>query len=124
MYSGCDAFLFPSVTDTFGMVVLEALACGLPAIVSDMGGPREIVVHGKTGYVLPADDVKAWQKAIADLIHMIHNDPPQYNKLKKQARKHVEKYYDWENIFKSLLENGGNAKGSHGKNQLVAAKAG
>ncbi|HEV3074810.1 MAG TPA: glycosyltransferase, partial [Thermoanaerobaculia bacterium] len=43
-YAGADVFVFPSTTDTFGNVVLEAQAAGLPAIVSDRGGPQEIVL--------------------------------------------------------------------------------
>jgi len=43
IYSSADLLVFPSTTDTFGMVVLEAQACGLPALVSDRGGPKEII---------------------------------------------------------------------------------
>ncbi|HTW23063.1 MAG TPA: glycosyltransferase [Candidatus Baltobacteraceae bacterium] len=50
-YANMDAFVFPSNTDTFGNVVLEALASGVPAIVTDCGGPQFIVKHGETGFV-------------------------------------------------------------------------
>jgi phosphatidylinositol alpha 1,6-mannosyltransferase len=50
-YANMDAFAFPSRTDTFGNVVLEALASGVPAIVTDRGGPQFIVKHGETGFV-------------------------------------------------------------------------
>ncbi len=50
-FANMDLFLFPSETDTFGLAVLEALASGVPAIVSSIGGPRGTVQHGKTGYV-------------------------------------------------------------------------
>jgi len=50
-YANMDAFVFPSHTDTFGNVVLEALASGVPAIVTDRGGPQFIVKHGETGFV-------------------------------------------------------------------------
>jgi glycosyltransferase involved in cell wall biosynthesis len=49
-YANMDVFVFPSVSDTFGNVVLEALASGTPAIVMDQGGPRFIVRHGISGY--------------------------------------------------------------------------
>jgi glycosyltransferase involved in cell wall biosynthesis len=44
-------FFFPSRTDTFGNVVLEAQACGVPGVVTDAGGPREAVRHGETGLI-------------------------------------------------------------------------
>ena len=50
-YANMDAFVFPSRTDTFGNVVLEALASGVPAVVTDGGGPQFIVKHGETGFV-------------------------------------------------------------------------
>jgi len=53
-YASADLFVFPSATDTFGNVVLEAQASGLPVIVSDAGGPRELMVEGETGAVFQA----------------------------------------------------------------------
>jgi phosphatidylinositol alpha 1,6-mannosyltransferase len=50
-FANLDLFLFPSETDTFGLAVLEALASGVPAVVSSIGGPKDTVQHGKTGYV-------------------------------------------------------------------------
>lgn len=50
-YANMDVFVFPSRTDTFGNVVLEALASGVPAVVTDGGGPQFIVKHGETGFV-------------------------------------------------------------------------
>lgn len=50
-YADMDVFVFPSQTDTFGNVVLEALASGVPAVVTDRGGPQFIVKHGETGFV-------------------------------------------------------------------------
>ncbi len=50
-YANMDVFAFPSHTDTYGNVVLEALASGVPAVVTDSGGPRFIVREGETGYV-------------------------------------------------------------------------
>ncbi len=54
-YAGMDIFLFPSRTDTFGNVVQEALSSGVPAVVTDAGGPRFIVDHGVTGWVAASD---------------------------------------------------------------------
>ncbi len=63
-YASADFFVLPSTTDTHGRVVLEAMASGLPCIVSDVGGPRENVATGVTGFVVPADD----ERALADAL--------------------------------------------------------
>ncbi|HTX70288.1 MAG TPA: glycosyltransferase family 1 protein [Thermoleophilia bacterium] len=64
-YASCDVFVFPSATDTFGNVVLEAQASGLPVIVSDRGGPQELMSPGRTGFAVPAGDVTAFAAAMA-----------------------------------------------------------
>jgi glycosyltransferase involved in cell wall biosynthesis len=54
-YAGADAFLFASRTDTFGQVILEAQASGLPVVAVDEGGPSSLIRHGETGLLAPAD---------------------------------------------------------------------
>jgi glycosyltransferase involved in cell wall biosynthesis len=54
-YANMDVFVFPSRTDTFGNVVLEAFASGVPAVVTDAGGPKFIVNHGVSGFVAHSD---------------------------------------------------------------------
>jgi glycosyltransferase involved in cell wall biosynthesis/predicted metal-dependent phosphoesterase TrpH len=71
-YASSALFLFPSTTDTFGNVVLEALASGVPALVSDVGGPSELVHHRESGLVLPAGDHARWKDAIYTLAHDRH----------------------------------------------------
>ena len=63
-YASADVFVFPSTTDTFGNVVLEAQASGLPVIVSDLGGPKELVEDGTTGIVTKANDAEDFARAI------------------------------------------------------------
>jgi phosphatidylinositol alpha 1,6-mannosyltransferase len=50
-FANMDLFVFPSETDTFGLVILEAFASGVPAVVSSVGGPRDTVRHSKTGFI-------------------------------------------------------------------------
>src|SRR4029077_5555118 len=50
-YASADIFVFPSTTDTFGNVILEAQACGLPVVVSDSGGPKELVADKANGLI-------------------------------------------------------------------------
>lgn len=85
-YASCDLFIFPSTTDTFGNVVLEAQACGLPVIVTDCGGPQENLLPGKTGVVVPSDDADALGAAIANLLR----DPDARASMAEEARHYME----------------------------------
>jgi glycosyltransferase involved in cell wall biosynthesis len=67
-YASADLFVFPSATDTFGNVVLEAQASGLPVIVSDEGGPRELMIDGETGIVFQAGNTNELTAAIRNLV--------------------------------------------------------
>ncbi|MBX3364943.1 MAG: glycosyltransferase [Phycisphaeraceae bacterium] len=67
LYASADLFVFPSLTDTLGQAVMEAQASGLPALVSDCGGPREVIQNGRTGLVLPGHGPQAWVEAIVHL---------------------------------------------------------
>lgn len=80
--ASADAFIFPSATDTLGNVVLEALASGLPAIVTDQGGPRSHVRPGETGFVCPADSVEAF----ADATTVLARDPALRRAMSAHAR--------------------------------------
>lgn len=81
-YASSDLFIFPSTTDTFGNVVLEAQASGLPVIVTDRGGPQENMLHGETGYVVPANDPQALAETVRELV----DDREKLERMKRQAR--------------------------------------
>ncbi|MGI8819818.1 MAG: glycosyltransferase [Chthoniobacterales bacterium] len=66
-YASADIFVFPSTTDTFGNVIIEAQAAGLPVVVSDVGGPKELVEDGVNGFVTRALDAGAFATAIRTL---------------------------------------------------------
>ncbi len=75
-YASADVFLFPSTTDTYGNVVAEAAAAGLPVVVSDCGGPCELVRSGIAGVICPARNVQAFAEAIASLLDRPPVSPP------------------------------------------------
>lgn len=86
IYASSDLFIFPSTTDTFGNVVLEAQASGLPVIVSDGGGPKENLISGKTGFVVPACDSDGYVQLILSLC----NDRGILSDMRTSARSYME----------------------------------
>ncbi|ODS52647.1 MAG: hypothetical protein ABS36_16500 [Acidobacteria bacterium SCN 69-37] len=80
--ASADLFLFPSATDTFGNVVLEAQASGLPVVVSDRGGPCQQMRPGVTGTVCPAGDATAFAGAVLELVR----DPSRRRAVAAAAR--------------------------------------
>jgi glycosyltransferase involved in cell wall biosynthesis len=86
LYASCDVFVFPSATDTFGNVVLEAQASGIPVIVTDEGGPKELMAPNETGIVVKANDRADLFRAMASFIH----DPELARAMGKQARRFTE----------------------------------
>lgn len=67
--SGFDLFIFSSLADTFGIALLEAMACGLPALVSDIPPSMELIQHGKFGFYFETKNVVSCAKEIAKLIN-------------------------------------------------------
>lgn len=72
-YASADIFLHCSITETFGLVVLEAMASGVPVIARDEGGPSDIIDHGRTGFLCPPADLEDFvgkvQLLAADVEH-------------------------------------------------------
>jgi glycosyltransferase involved in cell wall biosynthesis len=99
VYASADLFVFPSTTDTFGNVVLEAQAAGIPVIVSDQGGPRENILDGRTGLICKADDAGSLLAAIRTLLAA----PERRRAMGQAARQYLEKR-SFENAFLSLWE--------------------
>ena len=104
LYKSAHLFLFPSTTDTFGMAVLEAQSSGVPAIVSHIGGPKEIVQNNVTGYVLPINE-NLWINKILEVFTLIKKCPAKYNSLKISARESAMAKYDLDGVLKELFNN-------------------
>jgi glycosyltransferase involved in cell wall biosynthesis len=84
-YASCDLFVFPSKTDTFGRVVLEAQASGLPVIVSDEGGPRDAMVDQQTGVVVSGLN----DERLAHAIDRLTDEPARHLRYRHAARRHA-----------------------------------
>jgi glycosyltransferase involved in cell wall biosynthesis len=91
LYADSDFFLFPSVTDTFGNVVVEAMSTGTPAIVSNYGGPHDIVMDEAAGRILPIDE-DAWLNALEDARKLYLEQPETYAKMREVAHERSLKY--------------------------------
>mgnify|MGYP003877566829 CR=1 FL=1 len=103
LYALADVFVFPSTTDTFGMVVLEAQACGLPAVVSGVGGPQELVRSGETGFVVRADDLEAWTAAVLGLLELKRTDPDVLARMRAAAQAHAQNGYGWDRLLDEMM---------------------
>ena len=95
-YRRCDFFVFPSKHDTFGQVVMEAMASGLPVVVTDQGGPQELVEDGVTGFV--ADDGR-----FLDRVRALAGDPRLRREMGHRAREAAQAR-SWTRIFDELME--------------------
>ncbi len=87
VYASADVFVFPSTTDTFGNVVLEAQASGLPVIVSDEGGPQELMVDDETGIIVRADD----RASLVNALLLFLEEGGRAGVMGEKARRFVEK---------------------------------
>lgn len=85
-YASCDLFVFPSTTDTFGNVVLEAQASGLPVVVTDQGGPQENILPGETGFIVKGND----EESLLQSLRTILQNTARLKPMGAAARKYAE----------------------------------
>ncbi len=104
LYSAADLFLFPSITDTFGRVVAEAQACGIPTIVSNLGGPQEVIADGVTGKIMKDQSAQAWTEAADIYLRKLLNDPNGYSDLRNDCREHMLNEYSMQHFIDGLFK--------------------
>jgi len=85
----CDLLLMPSELESFGLVALEAMACQVPTIATQVGGVPELIEDGVTGRLLPVGDVDGMAGAALELLR----DPSRLEEMKDAARRHARSRY-------------------------------
>jgi glycosyltransferase involved in cell wall biosynthesis len=89
--NAADVVVLPSVAEQFGQVLVEGMACELPAIAVDAHGPAEIIDDGETGWLLPGDDRDALAAALVEAV----NDPEERRRRGRNAREVALERYAW-----------------------------
>jgi glycosyltransferase involved in cell wall biosynthesis len=95
-YAGLDLFVFPSYSDTFGNVILESLASGVPAVVTSGGGPRYIIRDGVSGFV--ARD----ERHFVDCVLHLMDHPLDHLRMRQEARCQAVAHLSWDRVFETM----------------------
>jgi len=92
-YNAADICVVPSYYESFGLVAVEAMACGVPVIASRVGGLKETVQDGQTGYLVP------WlcPEPFAERLELLLNNEPLRRSLGREARTAAERYH-WSEV--------------------------
>jgi starch synthase len=113
LYSHARIFCCPSVYEPFGIINLEAMACGAPVVASATGGILEVVVNGETGYLVPfeQDPVTAFPtkpdqfaRDLADRLSELLADPEKCRRFGQAGRRRVEEKFAWSSIAAQTIE--------------------
>jgi len=97
-YRKADVLINPSLSESFGMSLIEAMASGVPVIATDVGGMTEIVQNRITGIIVPHSDPDALSDGIGNLV----SDPDSAGAMGKAGRRRAKEQYSWEKIVANL----------------------
>jgi alpha-maltose-1-phosphate synthase len=113
LYSHAAVFVCPSVYEPFGIINLEAMACGTPVVASAVGGIPEVVVHGETGLLVPFDPAapavaepklpQRFERDLAAAIDTLMRSPEKRAAMGRAARRRVETHFSWKSIARRTL---------------------
>jgi glycogen synthase len=99
LYSHAAVFVCPSIYEPFGLINLEAMACGTPVVATRVGGIPEVVVDGETGWLVPAGDEAALARALRGALA----DPALARRMGEAGRRRVEAHFSWDRIAERTL---------------------
>ena len=99
LYSHAAVFACPSIYEPFGLINLEAMACGTPVVASRVGGIPEVVVDGETGWLVPPGDAAALAEALRGALA----DPARARRMGEAGRRRVEAHFSWDRIAEHTL---------------------
>ena len=116
LYASADVFCFPSTTDTFGQVLLEAGASGLPVVAAATGGALELVHDGRTGALVPPDDPRLFAAALLELA-----DDPALRRRRGAAGRAAALERTWPAAIAALARIYGSVPGLDKEESLAAA---
>ena len=112
LYSHAAVFCCPSIYEPFGIINLEAMACETAVVASAVGGIKEVVVHGETGYLVPLEQMKEspfepvnpdqFSRDLAARINGLMADPAQRERFGKAGRKRAEEKFSWASIARQV----------------------
>ena len=109
LYSHAAVFCCPSIYEPFGIINLEAMACETAVVASAVGGIKEVVVEGETGFLVPVDFVEGtfklanpekFSRDLATRINQLMKDPKKREKFGKAGRKRADEMFSWSAIAK------------------------
>ncbi|HEU5413844.1 MAG TPA: glycosyltransferase, partial [Candidatus Angelobacter sp.] len=113
-YSACDAFLFPNENQTWGLAVLEAMACGRPVLVSQGAAIHEILTDGKDALLFPARD----PAALALKIETLLADPQEREKIAAAGLQLIRTEYNWRRFAEKMADVFEQVAGEHAPERL------
>jgi starch synthase len=113
LYAHAAVFCCPSIYEPFGIINLEAMACGTAVVASAVGGIKEVVVDGETGFLVPLEQMTAspfeplnpekFSRDLATRINRLMQDRQLREKFGRAGRKRAEEYFSWSEIAKKTI---------------------